>query len=290
MSHITTVSHGNFSSVPRRSYLSTEAFNTVIFSYSTSLVNSVYVGTLSVLSTATAGNCPAGRILHETGKKLFPGANNGVTDYMVSVYDPISMLTGFINPNQPFFSIMNTDRANFLLDGPNGTGSGLSASARANALYTRGDVLAGGRLDISGNAIIYGTLDLTGDAVFGGDLDVAGDALIRGNLANIRSVSNITDSGSMAVTAAEVAAGIVTATITVPRNIQLPTAASIITLIGSVVGTTIEFTYINLGAQIATFTVNTGTTIVGAAAVAASISTRFLVRVTSGTTVVVYRS
>ena len=266
MAHITTVSHGNYASVPRRSYISTQAFNTDIFSYSTALVNGTYVGTLAVLAAATAANCPQGRILHETGKKLFPGANNGVNDYLVSVYDPLSMLTGFINPNDTVFSLMNTDRANFFLDGPNGTGTGLSAPARANALYTRGDILAGGRLDLSGNALIYGSIS------------------------DIRTVNNIADGASMAVTATELADGIVTATITTTRNIQLPTAASIIALIGSAVGTTIEFTYINLAAQIATFTVNTGTTIVGAAAVAASVSARFLVRVTSGTTVVVYRS
>jgi hypothetical protein len=68
------------------------------------------------------------------------------------------MLTGFINPNQPFFSLMNTDRANFLLDGPSGTGTGITASARANALYTRGDVLAGGRLDLSGSELVYGSI------------------------------------------------------------------------------------------------------------------------------------
>ena len=163
MAHITTVSHGDYPSVPRRSYLSSEPFNTAIYSYSTALVNLVYVGTLSLLSTATAGNCPAGRVLHETGKKLFPGANAGINDYMVSVYDPISMLTGFINPNQPFFSLMNTDRANFLLDGPSGAGTGLSASGRANALYTRGDVLAGGRMDLSGNALIYGGMSTIGN-------------------------------------------------------------------------------------------------------------------------------
>jgi hypothetical protein len=158
MAHITTVSHGNYASVPRRSYLSTEPFNTAIYSYSTALVNQVYVGTLTVLPTATLANCPAGRILHETGKKLFPGANNGINDYMVSVYDPVSLLTGFINPNDPLFSLMNTDRANFLLDGPNGAGTGLSAPARANALYTRGDVLAGGRMDLSGSALVYGSI------------------------------------------------------------------------------------------------------------------------------------
>ena len=182
------MSHGNFASVPRRSYLSTEAFNTAIFSYSTALVNNVYVGTLSVLSTATTGNCPSGRILHETGKKLFPGANPGINDYMVSVYDPISMLTGFINPNEPFFSLMNTDRANFLLDGPNGAGTGLSAPARANALYTRGDVLAGGRLDISGNATIYGNEYISSSVSTMGNQYVQGNVRIGGNLSTLGNV------------------------------------------------------------------------------------------------------
>jgi len=188
MAHITSVSHGNFSSVPRRSYLSTEAFNGAIYSYSTALVNQVFVGTLTLLSGATGANCPAGRILHETGKKLFPGANNGVNDYMVSVYDPISMLTGFINPNNPNFSLMNTDRANFLLDGPNGTGTGLSASARANALYTRGDVLAGGRMDISGNAVIYGNEYISSSVSTMGNVYIQGNDRIGGNLSTLGNV------------------------------------------------------------------------------------------------------
>ena len=182
MAHITTVSHGNYASVPRRSYLSTEPFNTVFFTYSTSFNGANYVGTFGSVTGATATTCPAGRILHETGKKLFPGANPGVNDYMVSVYDPFSMLTGYINPNQPFFSLMNTDRANFLLDGPNGAGTGLSASARANALYTRGDVLAGGRLDLSGNAVIYGNISTLGNQYVGGNLSTIGSLSVGGTV------------------------------------------------------------------------------------------------------------
>ena len=266
MATVPSASHAAFSSVARRSYLATEAYNGDFFSYAVTFSNNTYTGALSAVTGATATNCPEGRILHETGKKLYPSANPGIGQYMVSVFDPVSMLTGFINPNNPTFSLMNTDRPAYIADSPSGTGTGIVASARANALYTRGDVLAGGRLDISGNALIYG------------------------NLSDVRSVNNITDGGTMAVTAAQVAAGIVTATLTTSRNIQLPTAASIIALIGSAVGTTIEFTYINLAAQVATFTVNTDTTIVGAAAVAASVSARFLVTVASATTVVVYRT
>jgi hypothetical protein len=182
MAHITTVSHGNLPSVPRRSYLSTTPFNTVFFTYSTSLNDITYVGTFGPVTGATALTCPAGRILHETGKKLFPGANPGVNDYMVSVYDPVSMLTGFINPNNPLFSLMNTDRANFLLDGPNGAGTGVSAPARANALYTRGDVLAGGRLDLSGNAVIYGNISTLGNQYIGGNLSTIGSLSVGGTV------------------------------------------------------------------------------------------------------------
>ena len=117
------------SGVSRRSYLSTEPFNNSIYSYSTALVNNVLRGTLTPLAGATAANCPSGRIIHETGKMLFPTDNDD--EYLVSVYDPISMLTGFINPNESIYSIMNTDRANFLLDGPHGTGSALSSNAPA---------------------------------------------------------------------------------------------------------------------------------------------------------------
>ena len=278
MATVPTTSHAAYAGVARRSYLATEAYNGDFFSYAVTFSNYVYTGALSAVTGATATNCPEGRILHETGKKLYPSANPGIGQYMVSVFDPVSMLTGFINPNNPTFSLMNTDRPAYIADSPSGTGTGIVASARANALYTRGDVLAGGRLDISGNALIYGNLGVTGNVI------------VTGNLSDVRSVNNIADGGTMAVTAAQVAAGIVTATLTTSRNIQLPTAASIITLIGSVVGTTIEFTYINLAAQVATFTVNTNTTIVGAAAVAASVSARFLVTVATATTVVVYRS
>jgi hypothetical protein len=138
---------------------------------------------LTVLPTATAANCPSGRVLHETGKKLYPGANNGINDYMVSVYDPVSMLTGFINPNQPIFSLMNTDRANFLLDGPSGAGTGLSASGRANALYTRGDVLAGDRLDLSGSALIYSTTTIVGNEYISTFTSTIGKLSVDGKVA-----------------------------------------------------------------------------------------------------------
>jgi hypothetical protein len=48
-------------------------------------------------------NCPAGRILTETGRRLRPEISPGVSTLMVSVYDEHSMLRGYINPNDTVF-------------------------------------------------------------------------------------------------------------------------------------------------------------------------------------------
>jgi len=188
MAHITNNNNGSLPSVPRRSYISTEPFQSSFYTYTTAFNGLVFNGTLGSVPSSSAAVCPSGRILHETGKKLFPGANPGITDYMVSVFDPISMLTGFINPNNPNFSLMNTDRAAFLLDNVTGSNAGLSTqTARANALYTRGDVLAGGRFDLSGNALIYGNTStlgnsyIRGNELVGGNTSTLGNSYIQGN-------------------------------------------------------------------------------------------------------------
>jgi hypothetical protein len=269
MATVPSASHAAFSSVARRSYIATETYNDVFFSYAVTFSNNVYAGVFSAVTGATAANCPQGRILHETGKKLYPSANPGVAQYMVSVFDPVSMLTGFINPNNPTFSLMNTDRPAYIADSPSGTGTGITASARANALYTRGDVLAGGRFDLSGNAMIYG------------------------NLANVRGpLVTIADGVSMAVTATQlVTNGILRATLTTARNITLPDAADVLALIGTAVGTTVRFTYINLAAtNVATFVAGANTTSVGALTVAGSSSASFLIFVASATTITIIRA
>lgn len=183
MAHITNNNNGSLPSVPRRSYISTEVFNSSFYTYTTAFNGLVFNGVLGGVPSSSATMCPSGRILHETGKKLFPGANPGITDYMVSVFDPISMLTGFINPNNSNFSLMNTDRAAYLLDNVTGSNAGLSTvTARANALYTRGDVLTGGRLDLSGNAMIYGNVSTVGNTYIGGNLSTIGNTYSGGNV------------------------------------------------------------------------------------------------------------
>jgi len=101
--------------VSARSYIATEAFNTDFFNYKTIKVNFQTDGVLGLV-TADATKCPAGRVLRENGRKLFPGVHPRVTTYMVGVYDNQSMLSGFIDPNAPVFAVYNNERPNYLRD------------------------------------------------------------------------------------------------------------------------------------------------------------------------------
>jgi hypothetical protein len=129
-----------------------------------------------------------------------------------------------------------------------------------------------------------------GKALFG---SIVSSGTIKANLlSQQRSINNIADGASMAISAANVVAGVVTATPTTARNIQAPTASSLVSaLVGETVGDSIEVTIINLSASAAnmTLTVNTGTTIVGSATIASASSATFLVRIASSSAVVFYR-
>lgn len=90
----------------QKTFLTTTAFNTKLFTYSTSVNPTTFqtVGTLTPNASATAGNCPANRVLHANGRVLVPGANPGVNSPLLGVYDPITSLNGFIDPTDPTFS------------------------------------------------------------------------------------------------------------------------------------------------------------------------------------------
>lgn len=107
------------------------------------------------------------------------------------------------------------------------------------------------------------------------------------------AANTVTDGASMVISAAQLYTdGIVSATPTAARNIQAPTASSVIALAnGYAVGDTFEFTLINLAAatHALTLTVNTGLTIIGSAVVSAADSGTFLARIASSTSVVLYR-
>ena len=198
MATIGRTNGASFTNTPRLQYISTAPFNTYFYSYSTSLNASLQtIGTLSVVSGATAFTCPQGRVLRENGRKLYPDANPGITTYLVGVYDAQSMLSGFIDPNAKVFQIYNTDKPNFLVDGvePSGSDTDLGPS-----VYTAGDLLAGGNLDISGSATIY-----TGATIYGGETIATGNLTVAlGNI--VTSVGNITSAQST-ITGGTIVAG-----------------------------------------------------------------------------------
>ena len=111
--------------VPMKSYLSTAPFNSYFFTYTTSSPPPTHntVGVLSAnVAGATSTTCPAGRVLRENGRRLYPSAHPGVTTLMVGVFDNQSMLSGFIDPNSPVFAIYSTDRPGYLKDAVDPTG------------------------------------------------------------------------------------------------------------------------------------------------------------------------
>lgn len=143
MATITTGTHGDYKQSSRRSYIATAAFNSVLYKYTTTRSSTTFVvsGTLSAVTGATAANCPAGRILRENGRKLYPSANPGIVTYMVGVYDANSCLSGFIDPNASIFAVYNSDKPLYLTDGVDPV-TGLTTDQGA-PVYTRGSVAAG---------------------------------------------------------------------------------------------------------------------------------------------------
>lgn len=84
---------------------------------------------------------------------------------------------------------------------------------------------------------------------------------------------------------------IIKGTPTANRAITVDTAVNIIAVLpDTTVGQSIEFSYINLGSSTATITTNTGVTLVGDAVVAAGTSGKFMIRISSGTTVDIFRT
>jgi len=120
---------------------------------------------------------------------------------------------------------------------------------------------------------------------------VVGGLTVTSSLKQLRTVTNIADGASMVHTTAGILGGITTATLTTARSITTPTAAAIIAELGSVVGTSVKFSYINLAAFVATLLGGTGVTIVGLATTAATAgqASRWQVVVTAPTTVSIYR-
>ena len=121
---------------------------------------------------------------------------------------------------------------------------------------------------------------------------VAPDISNNGNWQPQGAPANIADGGSMVATAANVLTGIITATPTASRDIQLPTGANLDLATEWAIGDSFDFSVITLAAFALTITVNTGiTSIVGSAATAATSGSvaRFRLRKTAADTFTAYR-
>lgn len=107
---------GNYRQQPNKALISTRAFNSEFFSYSTYVDSSFNTrGTLAVNSAATVLLCPAGRVLHANGKILNTGVNPDLTvggttyNYLMGVLDPVTGLNGYINPASATFANYDTN-------------------------------------------------------------------------------------------------------------------------------------------------------------------------------------
>jgi len=128
---------------PLRQFVSADTFENDLFSYSTTrnATTNVTTGALTApITGATTITCPAGRILRENGQKLYPGVNVGVNTFMVGVYDSISLLSGYIDPNSPIFAVYSTQLPAFYANGVDPGPQGLDDEGPP--VYTNGNIIS----------------------------------------------------------------------------------------------------------------------------------------------------
>ena len=259
------------------SYITTAAFNGSIFEYTTQLNRTTLKreGRLTAITTSPTGvalsavNCPPGRILRETGHKLYPGVHPGLAvgdtfggttvgttatnKYWVLVYDAQTGVRGFIDPNGSIFTTYSTDKPVEISDALESAGG--AATRLGGPIFTVGNITTTGGSVIQQKPVL-----------------AAGTGLLT-------------------LTAAQTVGGVVTQAPSSMQSVTLPATADIISAMGSYVGTTSEFIYMNTSANVATVTAGDGsTTLVGVATVAATTSARFIIRIATSTTVVLYRA
>jgi len=127
----------------------------------------------------------------------------------------------------------------------------------------------------------------------GASFNVGTDPIVgnNGNWQTQGAPVNITDGAGMIFTAAAMLSGIVTATPTEARSIQLPTVANLAAASNMVINDSFDWSLITLAAFALTVTLNGSSTIVGAAATAntAGAVARFRTRRSASDAFVTYR-
>jgi hypothetical protein len=179
MPSITNVNGGALPDTSKRSYITSAVFQTAIFTYVEPVFDAYGVivtpGSLLPFSTtspsgaaATGTDCPAKRVLRETGKKLFPGIHSGVNTFMVSVYDTVKGWHGYIDPNGQLFAQYSTIMPNFFANGVDAaTGAPADAGAPVitNGLVNAGQSVTAGTYVAAGTYVSAGTTVTAGTGI-----------------------------------------------------------------------------------------------------------------------------
>jgi hypothetical protein len=203
----------------RRTYITMRPYNNDFFSYTTVNDDFNTTGVLGPVVGATSVNCVEGAFLRETGRRIYPGANPGISTMMLSVFDVNNGLTGFIDPNSFAFTPQNTDRAYYIASpgyNPNPADAPLRDD-QGPPVYTHGNIKADGTLYIgqsseivgraqfNSNVFMQSTLSVSSIASFGSNVDIRGSLSVGGGSAmtkitsGVVSVPNLPDTSFPAV-------------------------------------------------------------------------------------------
>ena len=188
--------HAEWSTYTSKSFITTKAFSAELYSYTlTRSGTPPFAATGSLLvSGASAANCPAGRVLHLNGKKLFPDVNPMNTfvgvlaakKFLVGVYDPISFLSGFVDPTSNTFAKFDQNLPNFFDLGT--AGSGVVPLLGGDGV----DVNVGGALNVTSRIAGQATL-------VAGTLAITVPGVTTSSLAFVSIVSSVPGAGSLTV-------------------------------------------------------------------------------------------
>ena len=116
---------------------------------------------------------------------MFPGVHPGINTFLVSVYDPVSFLNGFIDPNSKVFAPMNTNKpyVSQIINNAQGifgiNPNGGIESDKGPGVLTLANSEFGANLDISGNLTVRGNTFLEDLNI--NNLDISGNLTVRGN-------------------------------------------------------------------------------------------------------------
>lgn len=135
----------SFKEVSAKSYIATNNFRNSFYSYTVTTGPSpqfIKTGRLQRVRGTTNENCPAGRILRENGKKLYPDVHVGVPVFMVGVFDSETLLSGYINPNGQQFAPFSGEKPIFMPD----TLQSDNSTTLGAPVFTQGHVFAANQI------------------------------------------------------------------------------------------------------------------------------------------------